>query len=528
MRNANFLLKLGLSDGARASARFNIHRVAAQKFPGQIPIRGLKRRERRAPFAAKVYHSILRFSLTLLAITLVAPTLIAEEGWSNLFNGHDLTGWVQRGGQAKYSVENDTISGTSVLNTPNAFLCTGKTYGDFILEYDFKVDPRLNSGVQIRSECLDTPKEMEWNGRKISIPPGRVHGYQVEIDPNFTSKRLWSAGIYDEGRRGWLFPSDGEQGPQGKAFSEQGLRIFKPQDWNHVRVEAIGDSIKTWLNGTPCADLKDDLTSRGFIALQVHRIKDDKAREGTQVRWRNLRIKEVAARSGITLNTLTESEKAEGWRLLWDGKTTDGWRNAKDEPFPTNKWEIADGVLTVLEAKDSFSVGGGNIITREKFASFELLVDFKVTPGANSGVKYFVQSNLDPNNRTGAGPAVGCEFQILDDERHPDAKLGRDGNRTVGALYDLIPPAATKKPNPVGEWNTARIVVQGNHVEHWLNGQKVVEYERGSAAFRACVALSKFNKIPDFGEWPTGHILLQEHGDRVHFRNIKIHILPAS
>lgn len=466
--------------------------------------------------------------LILLAMGLGAPALTAAEAWANLFNGRDLAGWVQRGGQANYAVENDTIVGTSVLNTPNTFLCTEKTYGDFILEYDFKVDPRLNSGVQIRSECFDTSKQLEWNGKKIQIPAGRVHGYQVEIDPDVPRKRLWSAGLYDESRRGWLYPSDGEQGAPGKAFSAQGLRIFKPRDWNHVRVEAVGDSIKTWLNGTPCADIKDGLTLRGFIALQVHGIKDDQTRAGTQVRWRNLRIMELAATNPPPRNSLTESEKAAGWRLLWDGKSTEGWRSVKSEAFPARKWEIADGVLTVRAASDPLSVGGGSIITRERFVSFELVADFKLTPGANSGIKYFVQSNLDPENQTGAGPSVGCEFQLLDDDRHADAKLGRDGNRTLGALYDLIPPADDKQSNPVGEWNTARILVQGQHVEHWLNGRKVLAYERGSAAFRAAVAQSKFKNIPNFGEWPEGHILLQEHGDQIHFRNIKLRVLTVN
>ena len=227
-------------------------------------------------------------------------------------------------------------------------------------------------------------------------------------------------------------------------------------------------------------------------------------------------------------NTVTQSEKAAGWRLLWDGKTTDGWRSAGPGPFPAKKWDIADGVLTVHPAVGAESGLGGNIITRERFANFELCADFKVTPGANSGIKYFVQSTVDQDNHTGGDRGVGCEFQILDDDLNPDAKLGRDGDRTLGSLYDLIPPAASKKSNPVGEWNTARILVQGKHVEHWLNGQKVLEYERGSAAFRASVAQSKFHNIPDFGEWPDGHILLQEHGDRVHFRNLKIRVLPPN
>ncbi len=469
----------------------------------------------------------LRIALTLSWLLLATFVARSGEQWINLFNGHDLTGWVQRGGQAVYTVENDAIVGASVVNTPNSFLCTGKTYGDFILEYDFKVDARLNSGVQIRSECLNTPKQMEWKGKKIEIPAGVVHGYQVEIDPDVPRKRLWSAGIFDESRRGWLYPGDGEKGTQGMAFSEQGLRIFKPQDWNHVRVEAVGDSIKTWLNGTPCADITDGLTSRGFIALQVHRIKDDKSREGAQVRWRNLQLKEISAGGTAPANTLTESEKAAGWRLLWDGKTTEGWQGVKSEKFPAQYWEISEGTFTVHKTDGFRAVGGGNIITREKFASFELVADFKLTPGANSGIKYFVQSNLDPENKTGAGPSVGCEFQLLDDDLHPDAKLGRDGDRSLGSLYDVIPATTSKKPNPVGEWNTARIVVQGKHVEHWLNGQKILTYERGSAEFRASVAQSKFNNISNFGEWPEGHVLLQEHGDKVHFRNIKIRVLSA-
>ena len=236
---------------------------------------------------------------------------------------------------------------------------------------------------------------------------------------------------------------------------------------------------------------------------------------------------EVATINAARPNTLTESEKAAGWRLLWDGRSTAGWRSVQSDAFPSNEWEMADGVLTVREAIGGISLGRGNLMSCEQFASFELVADFKLTPGANSGIKYLVQPNLDPENKTGAGPAVGCEFQILDDERHPDAKLGQDGNRTLGSLYDVI-PAANKQSKPVGEWNTARILVKGMHVEHWLNGQKVLEYERGSAAFRASVAQSKFSHIPGFGEWPKGHILLQEHGDRVHFRNIKIRLLPAN
>jgi hypothetical protein len=470
-----------------------------------------------------IKHPLIALGLTALALTTVgaAPAPV------DLFNGKDLTGWVKRGGNATYAIEGYEIVGTSVTNTPNTFLCTEKTYGDFVLEYDFKVDARLNSGVQIRSLAYEKATRFEWEGKSYNIPAGRVHGYQVEIDPDVNRKRMWSAGIYDESRRGWLFPSGGEQSEQAKAFSAQGLKIFKPDDWNHVRVEAIGDSIKTWLNGTPCAAIKDSATARGFIALQVHGIGKDADKNGTQVRWRNLKVTDLTPPN----NTLSDAEKAAGWKLLWDGKTTDGWRGAKSDTFPTKGWVIQDGELTVVATGGAESAAGGDVITKERYSQFELVLDFKITPGANSGIKYFCQPNLDPITGAGAktttGSAIGLEFQILDDERHPDAKAGRDGNRTIGSLYDLITAADSKEPNPIGEWNTARVVVNGQKVEHWLNGQKVVAYERGTEAFRQAVAASKYHNIPGFGEWADGHILLQDHGDKVSFRNIKLRV-PAA
>jgi hypothetical protein len=451
-----------------------------------------------------------------------------------LFNGHDLSGWIQRGGKATYAIEGNEIVGRSVLDTPNTFLCTTQTYSDFILEYDFKVDPKLNSGVQIRSECLDRLTELVWEGKPIKIPAGRVHGYQIEIDPDVARARMWSGGIYDEARRGWLFPAGGEQSAEAKAFSALGQRIFRAGDWNHIRVEARGGSLKTWLNGTPCADIKDGLTPQGFIALQVHSIGKDQTKAGSEVRWRNLQLTELpagAAPAASAANTLSADEKAAGWRLLWDGRTSGGWRSAKAETFPANGWMIKDGELHVLDSGGAEAIGGGDIITREQYAQFELVADFKITPGANSGIKYFVQPGLAAITSTGekaaVGSAIGLEFQILDDALHPDAKLGRDGNRTIGSLYDLIPAAAGKRPNPIGEWNTARILVQGTRVEHWLNGSKVLEYERGSAAFRAAVAASKYKNIPGFGEWPAGHILLQEHGNAVAYRNVKIRVITT-
>lgn len=438
----------------------------------------------------------------------------------DLLPSKDFAGWVKRGGNATYSMEGKEIVGSCVMNTPNTFLCTTKTYGDFVLEYDFKVDPRLNSGVQIRSECFDQKTQVMWQGKLIEVPAGRVHGYQIEIDPEPTRDRWWSAGIYDEARRDWLYP--GILGGENKAFSDAGRKLFRQGQWNHVRVEAIGDSIKTWFNGTPCANVNDDMTLRGFIALQVHTIGSDTTKEGAQVRWRNLRITDLTPKD----NSISRAEKDAGWRLLWDGKSTHGWRGAKLNSFPNKGWEIKDGVLSVLPSGGAEAASGGDIVTNERYGQFELTLDFKITEGANSGIKYFCQPNLDPITGTGAkaasGSAIGLEFQILDDEKHPDAKLGREGNRTVSSLYDLLTASTSKHPNAIGDWNHARVVVRGAHVEHWLNYRKVLEYERGSEAFRALVAQSKYKTIPGFGEWPDGHILLQDHGDRVSFKNIKI------
>lgn len=437
---------------------------------------------------------------------------VAADAWTPLFNGKNLDGWVQRGGEAKYVVEGDNIVGTSTLKTENSFLCTSRDYGDFVLEYDFKVDPKLNSGVQVRSQCFQEATEFEWDGKKVKVPANRVHGYQIEIDPDPKNNRWWSAGIFEEAGRKWLYP--GICGGDAKAFTDQGRKIFKQGDWNHVRVEAIGDSIKTTLNGRPCADIKDSRVATGFIGLQVHAIGSDKSREGTQVRWRNLKIKELEAAP----NTLSAAERAAGWRLLWDGKTSNGWRGARSQEFPKGGWEIKDGQLIINETGGGESAAAGDIVTRDKFSDFELKVDFKITPGANSGIKFFVDTELNQ----GRGSSIGPEFQILDDVRHPDAKLGRNGNRTIGSLYDLIPAPKDKKVKPVGEWNHAHIISKGNHVEYRLNGVKTVEFERGSKEWRDMVAGSKYKVWPGFGELKEGHILLQDHGNQVFFRNIKI------
>ncbi|MCB0548292.1 MAG: DUF1080 domain-containing protein [Phaeodactylibacter sp.] len=452
--------------------------------------------------------------MVLSLLSACAPTDKApqeDDTWRILFNGTGLDGWEKKNGEANYEVRDSAIVGISQMNTPNTFLCTTEHFSDFIFEVEVWGDSMLNSGIQFRSNSLPEYQN------------GRVHGYQAEVDP---SPRAYSGGIYDEGRRGWLYPL---------SLNPEGQKAYRVGQWNQYRIEAIGPELRIWVNGVNTANLVDDKTASGFIGLQVHSIDNEEA-SGREIRWRNIRIKTErleearwpmashAQEVNYLPNLLTEYEKSQGWRLLWDGKTTEGWRGARIDSFPAEGWVIENGTLTVLESGGEEAGIGGDIITRAQFGTFEFKAEFLLAEGANSGIKYFV----DPELNKGEGSAIGLEYQILDDERHPDSKMGVKGNRTLASLYDLIPaenlsvPGSEKVFRGIGEWNQAHIIVRGNHIEHWLNGFKVVEYERNTPMYRALVAYSKYKDWPNFGEMPSGHILLQDHGNRVSFRSIKI------
>ena len=452
----------------------------------------------------------------LLATTAVASGLTGcsqkveqttASGWTNLFDGKSLDGWKRVAGEAPYEVQDGAIVGTTIANTPNTFLVTEQEYGDFILELEAMMDSNeSNSGIQTRSHY-----DPEANNGK-----GRVYGRQVEFDP---SERAWSGGIYDEARRGWQYPI---------SLNPQAQQAFKVGEYNKIRIECIGNETKTWINEVPVAYLVDTIDSSGFIGLQVHSVGSAE-QAGKKVYFKNIRIKTTDLTptpfpEGVYVvnnvpNSLTSYEQEQGWKLLFDGKSTDGWIGAHKSTFPERGWKVENGALTVLPSGGGESTNGGDIVTKEKYSAFDLSFEYKLTPGANSGVKYFVTLN-----EQSTGSAIGLEYQVLDDEKHPDAKMGRDGNRTLASLYDLITADKPKRfLRPIGEWNKGRVVVHpDNKVEHYLNGIKVLEYVRGSEEFRKLVANSKYKDWENFGEAAEGHILLQDHGDLVSFRSIKI------
>ena len=443
---------------------------------------------------------------TIIVAGILAGTVYAAE-WQSLI-GSDLTGWKQEGGEARYEIQDDQIVGYTVADSPNSFLTTRKHYSDFILEYEMLADPAMNSGVQIRSHVNDN---------------GVVNGYQVELDP---THRRFSGGLYDEKRRRWMYPL---------SRNEKGRNAFQNGQWNQFRVEAIGHSIQVWVNGIQTVAMVDDMTAEGFFGLQIHSIRDS-ALAGKTVRWRNMRMLTSDLEANRTSrdpevveisylhNQLTDYEVRQGWRLLWDGKTSDGWRGAKLDHFPAEGWHMVDGVLSVESTDGGESTGPGDIVTLASFGNFELEFEFLLSEGANSGVKYFVDSDLN----LGVGSAIGCEFQVLDDAVHPDAKEGVNGTRMLGSLYDLIAAenlstkGRAKQFKGIGRWNQGRIVSHDGHVEHWLNNEKVIEYDRFSQIFRALVAYSKYNVWPNFCELLEGRILLQDHGDAVSYRSVKV------
>lgn len=369
----------------------------------------------------------LSVALALGQAMLTVGVVAAAEELQPIFNGRNLEGWVQRGGKAEYAVEDGVIVGSTVLKTPNSFLCTQKDYGDFILELEVLADAGLNSGIQIRSHCFDQPTPFFWDGKTNTIAAGRVHGYQVEVDQQ--PARRWSGGIYDEGRRGWLFPL-GTNSPAGQAY--------KFGEWNHYRIVCIGPSIRTWVNGVPAADLWDAMTLKGFIGLQVHSAKQ----AGLKVRFRNVRLQDLGEHV---------------WKPLWDGRTWNGWK-----PIGKGEWQIVDGAIRGTNVKEE--KGFGHLVTDRKFSDFTVRVTYKAVKG-NSGL-YFRA------DQTGFSGVSGFQAEI-------------DAEKDAGGLYETGGRAWVRQPAPEAvqkyfrpqQWNTMTVMAQGRRVAVDVNGRRSAELQ---------------------------------------------------
>ena len=450
----------------------------------------------------------------------------SQDNWIYLIDD-DLSKWEIKEGNAEFIIDDGIITGTSILKSPSTYLGTKMNYKDFILEFEVNVSSGLNSGVQFRS--------LKSNNSRNS-----VYGYQLELEADKPERnRLWSGGIYDQSRRSiFLYPL---------SVNPIARSAFKADEWNFVRVEAIGNSIRTWINGIQCSNLIDDTSTEGFIALQIHSI-GKQSLEGKTVKWKNIRIitneinnnrypvEDYAQEINNIDNFLTKKQKEDGWKFIFDGNTSNGWVSAKSDSFPSKGWKINNGILSVLSSNGKESENGGDIVTKDKYENFEFELDFKITKGANSGIKYFV--DLDLNK--GAGSAIGLEYQILDNKFHLDAskkfrvmelegekwELKKEDikrNRGVASLYDLIEAEKfNHKSVSAGQWHRAKIISNNGHVEHWLDNEKVLEYNRFSQVFKALIQYSKYSKWENFGQLESGHILLQDHGDEVSFKNIKI------
>ncbi|MGB0744487.1 MAG: 3-keto-disaccharide hydrolase [Opitutales bacterium] len=383
-----------------------------------------------------------------------------SKGFISLYNGKDLSGWTPRGGTCTFEARGESIVGTCVKGSPSTYLSTGREdYTDFIFTAEMKWAVDGNSGIMFRAS------------RKPGKKGETVYGPQCEME-GFAKGRGWSGGIYGQSAGGWFYPLwlDAHLAARAALIKDA---------WNRVTIKAVGKMVQTWVNGVPAAHWIDEEGeySKGFFALQIH-----SGREG-EVHFRNIKVKEIDY----------------GWTDLFASGDFSAWTRINGEPVK-DKWTIQDGVI------HRGKLGAGDIITTTEYDDFELKFEWKISEAGNSGIKYRTRKKL------------GLEYQVLDDEKHKDGKIVT--HRTAD-LYDIIAAVEDKPLKAPGEWNSGRIVANGNQIQHWLNGELVTEIEIGSEDWNERFTKSKYRKHEGFGTW-TGPILLQDHMDEVWYRNILI------
>ncbi len=360
-------------------------------------------------------------------VLLLISAAFAAAAPKPMFDGKTLKGWHQCNGKATYRVENREIVGRTAEGSPNSFLCSDREYGDFILEYETKTEPALNSGVQIRSHQYKSDQEVvteNKGARRVRHPAGRVHGYQVETA---TAESGSSGGIYDEARRGWV---------ANISSDPTASKAFRDNEWNKYRVEARGDFIQTWVNGVPCAKLVDSMDLTGFIALQVHSFKGDKPAE---VRWRNIRIDDLGGHE---------------WKRIFDGSTMKGWK--KDGG---GEWAVEGGALKGVQPGGT--TNRGFLISEDEFGDFTLRMQYKISKG-NSGVFF----------RMGAPSAKEMGFEVEVDPTRDPGGLQAPGTR--GWLQHTGEPDKNPEWRPL-DWNELTISAQGRRIVVHVNGKKMTE-----------------------------------------------------
>lgn len=389
-------------------------------------------------------------------VAVLSSQVVAAEELKPIFNGKDLEGWVQRGGKAVYTIEDGCIVGTTAKDTPNSFLCTKRTYGDFVLELEVKADESLNSGIQIRSQCFDHPTEFFWKGKTQTIPAGRVHGYQVEVDHR--PERRWSGGIYEEGRRTWLNPL---------ATNSPASLAYKFGEWNKYRIVCEGDSLKTWINGVPAADLLDAMTVEGFIALQVH----SHAKAGLQVRFRNIRLQDLGRHV---------------WRKAWNGEDF-----SQAHIIGKGTWRVENGVIHATHPKEEKEFS--HLVSDGRLDDFTVRLTYKAVKG-NSGLYFRI-------DETGATGVSGFQAEI-------------DAEKDAGGLYETNGRAWVSKPSPEDvkgwfkpqDWNAMIVYARGRRIATDVNYHRAAE-------------------LRDDPGRTEGHCALQLHGGQdveVYFKDIEL------